>query len=140
VACCLLEDALNKTLVNDLFLDVEQHVILNLLDASQNVHIDKFVQKVLQITLLLILLVFLVLFVEGLKIVFDSADFAQPSQELAVVHDALSPLQLLRVEHDGCAYLILAGTQTRPIAIVDALCRLVVALSCACADWGLVHR
>jgi hypothetical protein len=53
-------------LVNDLFLDVEQHVVLNLLDASQNVHINKFVQKVLQITLLFILLVFLVLFVEGL--------------------------------------------------------------------------
>ncbi len=66
VAWCLSEGALNKTLVNDLFLDVKQHVVLNLLDASQNVHIDKFVQKVLQITLLLILLVFFVLFVEGL--------------------------------------------------------------------------
>jgi hypothetical protein len=66
VAWCLSEGALNKTLVNDLFLDVKQHVVLNLLDANQNVHIDKFVQKVLQITLLLILLVFFVLFVEGL--------------------------------------------------------------------------
>jgi hypothetical protein len=53
-------------LVDDLFLDVEQHVILNMLDASQNVHIDKFVQKVLQITLLLIVLIFLVLFIGGL--------------------------------------------------------------------------